>query len=163
MTVLLGSSLYPSTYRMPVWKGGLKILGIMFLYLLGVLGKTHIIDRGVSNWVLIWIAVLAIGLVLIFINTFFAKITLYSDRIERQTWFSKKTMRRDDVAGMRRGGGLLGLSKAILLVSKSSPYERFFLQGGLKTDAAWDAWMAIAVDLDAMDKEKKAALKNRPT
>jgi hypothetical protein len=145
MIASLDPSLYPASYRTSAWRGSLKILGFMALFLLSVLGRTHIIDRGVAPWVLVFIILMALFLLLTLINIIFAQITLYPDRIERVTWFGRKSMPRADVAKLQRRG----LFKTPLLVSKRGAFEGILLPSGIKPDAAWETWMTVAQDGDA--------------
>jgi hypothetical protein len=146
MITSLDPGLYPASYRTSAWKGGLKILGFMTLFLLSVLGRTHIIDRGVSPWVLVFIILMALVLLLTLINIMFARVTLYPDRIERATWFGRKSMPRADVAKLQRRG----LVKTPVLVSKRGAFEGIQLPSGIKADAAWETWMAVAQDAGAV-------------
>jgi hypothetical protein len=75
----------------------------------------------------------------------FARVTLYPDRIERQSWFGKRTMRRAEVAELVVRGTL----KTPMLTSKIAGEYSFPLPRTVKTDAAWDAWMAAVADNDA--------------
>ena len=146
MATLLDPSLYPSSYRASIWRGGLRVFGFMTLFLLSVLGRTHIIDRRVAPWVLVFIIVMAIFLLLTLINIMFAQVTLYPDRIERVTWFGRKSMARADVAKLQRRG----LFKIAVLVSRRDPGDGIQLPSGIKADVAWDAWMTVASGGDAV-------------
>jgi hypothetical protein len=145
----LDPSLYPAIYRASIWKGAGRVVIPLFLLILSILGRGQIL-RVHSFGVIIFDLVLAIGIIIIFINISFARVILYPDRIERLTWFSKKTMRRSDVKGVRR----YGLQRIPALVPKSEWDRPFQLPSSLKRDAAWDAWMTVAVDLDKQSKEE---------
>ena len=140
MATLLDPNLYPASYRAPVWKGCLKVVGFMTLFPFLVLGRTHIVDRGVAPWVLVFTILMAIFLLLTLINAIFARVTLYPDHIERVTWFGKKSMLRADVAKLERRGFFI---KIPILVSKRDGGEGIQLPIGIKVDPAWDAWMTV--------------------
>jgi hypothetical protein len=146
MTTPLDPSLYPASYRTSVWRGGLKILGIMTLVLVTILARTQIIDRGVAPSTLVFIILMLLFFLLTLVNGIFAQVTLYPDRIERVTWFGRKSMPRADVAKLERRG----LFRIPILVSKKGLFEGIQLPSGIEADAAWEAWMTIAQDGDAV-------------
>jgi hypothetical protein len=149
MATSLDPSLYPASYRTSVWEGALKILFMMSFCLLGILGRTYIIDRGVAPAVLIFIILLLLFLLLTTVNITFARVTLYPDRIERVTWFSKKSMLRADVVRLEQRRSFIVL-KIPLLVSRRGLFEGVQLPTGIEADAAWKAWMTVAQDGDAV-------------
>jgi len=155
MTTSLDPSLYPASYRTSVWRGGPKILWVVAFFLLGVLGRTHIIDRGVAPGLLVFIILLFVFVLLTFVNVTFAKVTLYPDHIERVSWFGRKSMLRADVIKLERRRSLI-IFKVPLLVSKRGLFEGIQLPTGIEPDAAWEAWMTVAQDGDAV--QARAAL-----
>jgi hypothetical protein len=155
MITSLDLSLYPASYRTSVWRGALKILFLMSFCLLGILGRTHIIGRGAAPGVLIFIILLLLFLLLTIANITFARITLYPDRIERVTWFGRRSMLRTDVVRLERRRSFL-IFKVPLLVSKRGLFEGVQLPTGIEADAAWKAWMTVAQDGDAV--KARAAL-----
>jgi hypothetical protein len=92
-----------------------------------------------------------LGLVILLaLDSICARITLYADRIERTTWFGKKTLQREDIEGLR----LMGRYNIPSLIYKDNADYPFPLPTGIKKDAAWNAWMASVPDLDALDEKK---------
>jgi hypothetical protein len=89
---------------------------------------------------------MALFLLLTSVNGIFAKVTLYPDRIERVTWFGRKSMLRADVTKLQRRR----LFRIPILVSKRGLFEGIQLPSGIEADAAWEAWMAVAQDGDAV-------------
>ncbi len=144
VTTSLDPSLYPTSYRTSVWRGGLKILGVMTLFFLTVVARTDILDRGVAPSVLVFIILCALFLLLTLANVIFAQVTLYPDRIERITWFGRKSMLRADVVKLERRRRLF--SRSLYLASRRGLFEGVLLPSGIEADAAWDAWMPVAED-----------------
>src|SRR5712664_1288225 len=107
MTTPLDPSLYPASYRTSVWRGGMKILGIMALFVVVILVRSQIIGRGSAPWVLVFIILLSLIFLVTIANITFAKITLYPDRIDRVTWFGRKSMLRADVVKLERRRALI--------------------------------------------------------
>jgi hypothetical protein len=140
VTTSLDPSLYPASYRTSVWRGGLKILGAMTLFFLTVVARTDLLDRGVAPSVLVFIILCALFLLLTLVNVIFARVTLYPDRIDRVTWFGRKSMLRADVVKLERRR----LFRIPILVSKRGLFEGIQLPSGIEADAAWEAWMAVA-------------------
>lgn len=145
----LNPSLYPASYRTSVWRGGIKILGIMALLVAIILARSQIIGRGVAPWVLVFIILLSLIFLVTIANITFARITLYPDRIDRVTWFGRKSMFRADVVKLERRRALI-IFTVPLLISKRGLFEGVQLPTGIETDAAWEAWMTVAQDGDAM-------------
>jgi len=113
------------------------------------LGRGHFI-RGASlhNWAFFFIC---LGIVIVITLTLIkTRITLYTDCIERKTWFGKEVMRRSDIKGLR----VEGLFKISSLKHKEIAAFSFALPKGIEKDTAWDAWMASVPDLDALDEIK---------
>src|ERR1700722_8163279 len=102
MTTPLDPSLYPASYRTSVWRGGLRILGFMTIAVIGLLARSQLIERGGPRWLSIFIILTLLFLLLISASVTFAKITLYSDHIERVTWLGRKSMLRADVVKLER-------------------------------------------------------------
>jgi hypothetical protein len=137
----LNPTLYPSSYRTPVWKGGLKVLGGMTLFCFYILAHTDVLYRGgVAPFTLLG----ALFLLLVLINVTFAKVTLYTDHIDRVTLFGTKTMLRADVVKLERRRR--SFFKSLYLVSQKGLFEGVLLPSGIKPDAAWDAWMPAVQD-----------------
>lgn len=141
LTPPLDPSLYPASYRTSVWKGGLAIFGTMTLFCIYIFAHTDVFYRGATAPFAILCAIL---LLVILINTTFAKVVLYPDRIERVTLFGTKTMLRADVVKLERRRRLF--SRSLYLTSKRGLFEGVLLPSGIETDAAWDAWMPAAQD-----------------
>jgi hypothetical protein len=155
MTSSLDVSLYPASYRTSGWRGGIKILVIMSLSAVAMLARTHIPERGIAPWPLVWMTLLLLILLVTIANITFARVTLYPDRIERVTWFGRKSMLRADVVKLERRR-LLVFFTVPLLISKRGLFEGVQLPTGIETDAAWDAWMAVAEDADAVQTRTDA-------
>ena len=148
LTNSLDPALYPASYRISLWKGSLKVLGPVVVFLIYVLLRTDFLTRDVSPSVLVLLSLCSLCLVLVFINVTFARITLTPDRIERVTFFGTKSMLRADVAGLERRRRLF--IETPILVSKKGLLEGVQLPNGIETDAAWDAWMTVAQNIDTM-------------
>ena len=131
-------SLYPASYRMPVWKG-VRIL----LLPVGLVGLGGVV-RGfrLSAFNLWFAAAMTVILAVALGNFVFARVTLYPDRIERRSWFGTRSMRRAEVAGLVVRGSL----NTPMLTSKITGELPFPLPRTVKTDAAWDAWMTVIAD-----------------
>jgi hypothetical protein len=149
MTTPLDPSLYPASYRTSVWRGVLRILVIMTLTLIVVLLQSHIIERGGPRWLLIAIVLGLLFFLVILANVTFGSVTLYPDHIERVTWFGKKSMLRADVVKLARRR-LFIVFPVPILVSRRGPLEGVQLPTGIEEDAAWEAWMTVARDTDAV-------------
>jgi hypothetical protein len=117
----------------------------MAVILLGVVARTHVMDRGIAPSVLIFAMVLLLICFVTILNVTFAKVTLYPDRIERTSWFGKKSLLLADVASLERRGKY----KVPILISKNGLFDSVQLPTGVKEDAAWKAWMAVANSDDA--------------
>jgi hypothetical protein len=146
MTTALDPSLYPSSYRTSVWSGGLKILGALTLFFVTVLARTDILDGGVAPSVLIFITLCTLFALLTLVNIIFARVTLYPDRIERVTWFGTTSMLRADVVKLEKRR----LFKVPILVSRRGLFEGIQLPSGIEADTAWEAWMTVAPEGDAV-------------
>jgi hypothetical protein len=155
MTTSLDPSLYPASYRTSVWRGGIKILVIMSLSAVALLARTHMVERGIAPWLLVWMTLLLLILLVTFANITFAKVTLYPDRIERVTWFGRKSMLRADVVKLERRRFLIFFTVP-LLISKRGLFEGVQLPTGIETDGAWDAWMTVAEDGDVVQTRRDA-------
>jgi hypothetical protein len=142
-------SLYPASYRTSVWRGGLRILGFMTLAVIGLFARSHIIERGGPDGLLVFIILGLLFLLLTLVNVTFAKVTLYPDRIERVSWFGRKSVLRADVVRLERRRAFI-IFKVPLLVSKRGLFEGIQLPTGIEPDAAWEAWMTVAQDGDAV-------------
>ena len=149
MTTPLDPSLYPSSYRTSVWRGGLRILGFMTLAVIGLLARSDVIERGGPRWLLAFIILALLVLLVTAASVTFAKVTLYPDRIERVTWFGRKSMLRADVVKLERRRSFI-IFRTSYLVSKRGLFEGILVPNGIETDAAWDAWMTVAQDGDAV-------------
>jgi hypothetical protein len=155
MATPLDPSLYPASYRTSLLRGGIKLLVIMSLSAVGLFARTHVVERGIAPWLLVWLTLLLLILLVTFANVTFAKVTLYPDRIERVTWFGTKSMLRADVVKLERRRFLIVFTVA-LLNSKRGLFEGVQLPTGIETDAAWDAWMTVAEDGDAVPTRRDA-------
>jgi hypothetical protein len=149
MTIPLDPNLYPASYRASVWRGSLRILGFMTVVVIGLLARTHVIGQGGPLWLLVFITLLLVFLLLTLVNNTFARIILYPDSIERVTWFGTRTVLRADVVKLERRRGFL-FFKSFNLVSKKGLFLGVQLPSGIETDAAWDAWMEVAQEDDAV-------------
>jgi hypothetical protein len=131
-------SLYPATYRISFWKGFRILLVPIGLLALSQVGRAA--HLGAFN---LWFLAVILVIVTVSLGSFvFARVTLYPDRIERQSWFGKRTMRRAEVAGLVVRGSF----KTPALTSKIQGEYPFPLPKIVKTDAAWDAWMTVIAD-----------------
>jgi hypothetical protein len=155
MTMPFDPTLYPASYRTSVWRGGIKILVIMSLVTIALLARTHMVERGIAPWLLVWLTLLLLIFLVTVANITFAKVTLYPDRIERVTWFGRKSMLRADVVKLERRRFLI-LFTVPLLISKRGIFEGVQLPTGIETDAAWDAWMTVAENGDAAQTRRNA-------
>jgi hypothetical protein len=122
----------------------------MALCFLTVIGRTDILDRGVDPSGLAFGILGAPFLLLTLVNVFFARVTLYPDRIERVTLFGTKTMLRADVVKLERRRR--SFFRSLVLVSRKGLFEGVLLPSGIEADAAWDAWMPVAQDEDMPTK-----------
>ena len=148
MTTPLSPSLYPASYRTSVWKGSLKILGSMAIFLLGVIARTHLIDRSIAPSLLILALVLIFVYFVTILNVTFARVTLYPDHIERTTWFGTKSLLRTDVVKLERRGKF-----KVVLISKRGLFDSIQLPTGVEEDVAWKAWMAAVPDGNTVPAE----------
>lgn len=121
----------------------------MALSAVALLARTRVAERGLEPWLLVWLMLLLLILLVTIANVTFAKVTLYPDRIERVTWFGGKSMLRADVVNLERRRFLVFFTVP-LLISKRGLFEGVQLPTGIETDAAWDAWMTVAQDGDAV-------------
>ena len=135
------TSLYPAAYRVPLWRGLARVTAYFSLFALAVFGRAQILRNGHSLWLMIFIVAMGALLVVVVANTVFARVVLYSDRIERITWFGKKTLKRDQVKSLRRSKRYLGLIENSLLISKVAYDESILLPNAVHEDHAWSAWM----------------------
>jgi hypothetical protein len=114
----------------------------MTIILLALFARAHVIDRGIAPSLLIFDAVLVIATLVFALNVTFARVTLYPDRIERTTWFGRKSLLRADVFKLERRGKF----RVPILLSKTGLFNSIQLPTGVEEDAAWKAWMTIAND-----------------
>ncbi len=138
MAATLDPSLYPASYRIPLLKGILRLLLPVGVFALSAVARIFT-GRGpplLFTVLLIVVVILALG------SFVFARVTLYPDRIERKSWFGKKSMPRAAVSGLEIKGSL----RTPALMSKIAGEYPFPLPIAVKTDAAWDAWMAVISD-----------------
>jgi hypothetical protein len=133
----------------------LRILGFITLAVIGLLARSHIIERGTPRSLLIFVILLLLLLLLTLANVTFAKVTLYPDRIERVSWFGRKSMLRADVVELERRRAFI-FFKVPLLVSKRGLFEGVQLPTGIEADAPWEAWMTVAQDGDAVQARNAA-------
>lgn len=145
MATQLDPSLYPSSYQTSVWRGGLRVLSFMAIAVVGLLAKSQITERGGPRYFVVCIALALLFLLVMIVNITFAKITLYPDRIERTTWFGRKSVLRSDVVKIERRRGWL-FFVSLYLTSKKGLFEGILLPNGMETDAAWNAWMSVVQD-----------------
>jgi hypothetical protein len=145
----LDPSLYPRTYRTSAGAAAGLFLAMIGYFLVTALGRGNFI-RGASlhNWEFL-LGCLCLVIVLA-LNLVRARITLYADRIERQTWFGREVMLRSDIKGLRMGG----LWESQCLKHKDIAAFSFAVPRRIKKDASWDTWMASVPDLDALDEIK---------
>jgi hypothetical protein len=115
----------------------------------GLLARSEIIERGGPRSLLVFIILLLLFFLLTIVNVTFAKVILYPDRIERVTWFGRTSMLRADVVKLERRRSLI-VFRVPLLVSKRGLFEGIQLPTGIEADAAWEAWMTVAQDGDAV-------------
>jgi hypothetical protein len=80
------------------------------------------------------------------LNVAFARVTLYPDRIERTTWFGRRSMLRADVVKLERRGRF----NIPILLSKKGIFDSIQLPAGVEEDAAWKAWMTVVQDGDTV-------------
>jgi hypothetical protein len=76
---------------------------------------------------------------------FLLLILVVISRLERVTWFGRKSMLRADVNKLQRRR----LFRTPILVSRRSLFEDIRMPSGFEADAAWKAWMAVAQHGDA--------------
>jgi hypothetical protein len=142
MTTPLDPSLYPASYQTSVLGGGLRVLGFIAIAMVGLLAKSQIVERGGPRYFVVCIVLALLFLLIMIVNVTFAKITLYPDRIERATWFGRKSVLRADVVNIERRRRLFFVS--LYLTSKKGLFEGILLPNGIEPDAAWNAWMTVA-------------------
>ncbi len=138
----LDASLFPASYRVPLWKGLRRVAAYLLLFILALFGRAQIMRTGFPAWLIIFIIVLGSILMLVISNIVFARVVLYPDRIERITWFGKRALKRDQVKSLRQRGW--GPFKTNVLISKIAYDESILLPHAIQGDRAWDAWMTEA-------------------
>jgi hypothetical protein len=138
----LDASLFPASYRAPLWKGLLRVAAYFLLFILALFGRAQILRTGLHAWFMIYIAVLGTILMVVVSNAAFARVVLYPDRIERITWFGKRALKRDQVKSLRRRGW--GPLRNNVLISKTAYQESILLPHAIQGDRTWDAWMTVA-------------------
>jgi len=128
--------LFPATYRAPLKKCVKPLITGLSTALLAMFGRGHMT---LSSLVWLWIfAVYCLGMFVLYtLNECLCRVTLYEDRIEKQTWWDKQSWRREEVAricaGPRRG---------FSLVHRYNSGYYFMVPDGIERDAAWNTWLA---------------------
>jgi len=137
--VNLANEIYPRTYGPRIAN---KIFAvIIFLILFGVAYfkfKTDVIAGIIIGCPLLFFCWTLVG-------PAFSKTILYKDRIVYKTWFSKREMQRDDVAGFRM---IKGRRNFPVLIHKDQNKPYFLISDDIIKDPVWNAWMTIVPDLD---------------
>lgn len=141
-TILGQSAHYPATYRASMFRRMRSILRDVILFLLAIFGRGHIDKHGTKG---LWIFALVCMVAVIFlrINESSSRITLYDDRIEKKTWFSKKVWRRDEAVGL-----WFNLFSGFKLVRKYNKGDYFVVPAGIERDATWDDWLRDVPEAD---------------
>ena len=139
---LPGSERYPATYRAPKLKVVTSVLSVIILMLLALFGRAHI-DSISSIGVRIFAGICLAFVTLSRMNDSSSRITLYADRIEKKTWFSTKTWRRNDVAGL-----WFNKSGDFRLFRKCNKEDYFIIPAGIRRDETWDDWLKDVPDTE---------------
>lgn len=139
---LPGSLLYPATYRVPKLKVVTSVLFVIILMLLALSGCAHI-DSISSIDVRIFAGICLVFVALSRVNDSSSRITLYADRVEKKTWFSTKTWRRDEVGGL-----WFNKSGDFRLVRKYNKGNYAIIPAGIKRDETWNDWLRDVPDTE---------------
>ncbi|MGE8131784.1 hypothetical protein ACQKQD_33110 [Methylobacterium sp. NPDC080182] len=126
---------YPATYRAPIFRRIASAAHVLFITLLAFFGRAHLENSSSS---IVW-AFAVVGLIFIVVwkfNDSSRIITLHTDRIEQKSWFSTKTWRRDEAAGI-----WYGLFGSFRLVRKYNKGDYFIIPAGIYRDATWNDWL----------------------
>lgn len=144
------ASLYPRTYRVSFLRtAGNTALIILFM-------AASFLRFMPPTQLLMLLGLVAF--VMIFLLRSVHRVTLYADRIEVATWSKTRTVRRDQIAGHRVIGGKMPMYAFDLNLGQEFEDGSGALQvsRNIRTDPAWDAWLADLPDLDAQARVARA-------
>ena len=154
-------SLYPRTYLASLATRILLTFVSLMCMAFGALGIFYLphdpqIRSGAALILLMGLSTLFVLLgAYLLAEIFSLRLTLSADAIELRSLTSRRSMRRDEIAGRR----LLSAQyfNVIALFPRDQAQKKLKLTLLFRTDAAFELWFAAIPDLDAQEREQSAA------